>query len=93
MEEQKRAIILADDHYNGLGLIRSLGKAGADVFLLLTSERKPYISKSRYVKQYFILGKNDEKILACMNGWACTCTRGTRLPPTPSTGNPPSALT
>ena len=68
MEEQKRAIILADDHYNGLGLIRSLGKAGADVFLLLTSDRKPYISKSRYVRQYFILGKNDEKILACMNG-------------------------
>lgn len=45
-----KTIILGDSFNNTLGLIRSLGKAGSEVTLILVGEDRLFVSKSRFVK-------------------------------------------
>lgn len=52
MEEYKKHlhIVLAQDHYNPLGVVRSLGEEGIHPIVILISEGKPHlVNKSKYI--------------------------------------------
>lgn len=53
MTELQTAIILGDSFNNTLGLIRSLGQAGARIILVLVGNDRLHISRSRYVKDVY----------------------------------------
>jgi len=60
----KRAIVIADDHYNALGMVRSLGENDIEVNLILTTESKnTYVDKSKYVAQCIKVSPNEEAIV------------------------------
>ena len=63
-EKYKDVVVIGSDHYNPLWVVRSLGMAGYAPTLLVIKDngRHSYISKSRYVKQYFILKRDTEII-------------------------------
>ena len=54
------AIIFGNDGVNSLGLIRSLGKKGHNVFLLVHENIVNYTSKSKYVKGIRIVRSGDD---------------------------------
>lgn len=49
--KQKTVVILGDSFNNTLGLIRSLGEAGASVILILVGNDRLHVSKSRYANR------------------------------------------
>lgn len=61
--QQIKAIVIADDHYNGLGMVRSLGLANIDVTLLLMSGNKTFIDSSKYIKKCIKISKSEKSIL------------------------------
>lgn len=62
------AIVIGDDHYNGLGVIRSLGERGIPVYLLLfVGSRNNVISRSKYVIRYKIIKKDMHYLLNEVN--------------------------
>lgn len=65
MEESSvTAIVIADDHYNGLGIIRSLGEEGVPVYLVLLKDTgKTIIDKSKYVTKTLKVKKDRKAIL------------------------------
>ncbi len=68
MEDRKCAIIIADDHYNGLGVIRSLGESGITVILLMFQKpNRSIIHKSKYVSAVFEITKSEEVIAERVN--------------------------
>lgn len=56
------AVVIAIDHYNALGVIRSLGESGIPVALVLTSLDKTYIEKSKYVSEVYRIKQNEEQL-------------------------------
>lgn len=56
------AVVIAIDHYNALGVIRSLGESGIPVALVLTSLEKTYVEKSRYVSEVYRIKQNEEQL-------------------------------
>lgn len=46
-------IIVGENHNNTLGLVRSLGEVGHEVYLLLCRDTFNYVAKSKYVKKTF----------------------------------------
>ena len=53
------AIVIGDDHYNVLGVVRSLGEKSIPVILFMYEENVPYIvSRSRYVSQIRIINRD-----------------------------------
>lgn len=65
MEKLDVAIVIGIDHHNTLGMIRSLGlKKNLNVVLLLISKNKfSYVSKSKYVNEFYIIENNKNIIL------------------------------
>lgn len=58
------SIVISNDHYNGLGVVRSLGESDIPVYLLLFSNNKhSFIDKSRYVTKTFRIAEDEEQIL------------------------------
>ena len=58
-----QAIIISDNHYNGLGVIRSLGEKGIKIILiLLITNKNTYIDKSKYVNITYKCNHNDDEI-------------------------------
>ena len=55
-------IVISTNHHNGLGIIRSLGEAGYNVYLLVLSERKSFITKSKYISKYWYV-KDDFEVI------------------------------
>lgn len=55
-------IVWGENHHNALGLVRSLGEAGHNVYLLLYKVRLNYVAKSRYVKKCIYLDKDSDVI-------------------------------
>lgn len=52
-------IIIGANHHNTLGVLRSLGKAGIrSLLILISNEKRPYVSYSKYIKALKII--NDE---------------------------------
>lgn len=56
------AIVIAIDHYNGLGVIRSLGECGIPVALILTTIEKSYIEKSKYISEVYHIQPIDGEL-------------------------------
>lgn len=59
----KRAIVIGGNHHNTLGLIRSLGRKGVKISLIL-QYRQPrnYVLKSKYINDY-TLAKSENEII------------------------------
>lgn len=58
------AIIIGDDHYNTLGVIRSLGEKKINIILILiTSLENTFVDKSKYVKKTFKTNKDSEELM------------------------------
>ena len=55
-------IVWGENHHNALGLVRSLGEVGHNVYLLLYKVRLNYVAKSRYVKKCVYLDKDSDVI-------------------------------
>lgn len=73
---KNRAIVLSEDHYNALGIIRSLGEAGFSVDLILTTEAKhTYVDKSRYVTNVIRVSHDDQMILEAINLFSNNCEK------------------
>lgn len=70
MRRKKRALVINDSYRIGIGVIRSLGKAGIEVTELNAvglSERVYKLVKSRYVSRSIVFGEfSDEKLAECL---------------------------
>ena len=55
MKDCNVAVVIGNDHYNTLGLIRSIGLEKIPIILLLNADKHNFVSKSRYIKnnRYF----------------------------------------
>lgn len=53
-------IILAENHHNTLGLIRSIGECGHRIFLILKHQSIDFVSKSTYVSKVYYLHNINE---------------------------------
>ena len=63
-EIENEIIIVGGDHYNALGVIRSLGECGIKpIFILLSDNKENMSSHSKYIKKLFILSHQEEKDL------------------------------
>lgn len=58
--QRKQVIVLGDSFNNTLGLVRSLGQAGAEVILILVGHDRLFVSKSRYVSNTIRVEKLDD---------------------------------
>ena len=56
------AIIIGDNHYNALGVIRSLGYHNIDIKLIVFENEENFVQYSRFVKKYQII-KQDAELL------------------------------
>lgn len=57
---ENEVIIVGADHYNALGVIRSLGKCGINpIFLLVSNEKICFSSKSKYIKECIKISDNS----------------------------------
>lgn len=63
------AIIISEDHYNALGVIRSLGEQSIHVHLILTTQKSTstYTNRSKYVKSVNYTGHNESLILSTIS--------------------------
>ena len=53
-------IIFCDEHYNSLGIVRSLGERGILSFLIIINNKMKLTSKSKYVKGCYYVDNLDE---------------------------------
>lgn len=51
--ETNDVIVLGGNHHNALGIIRSLGEEGWKVNYISTDKNKSFVSRSRYIKDYW----------------------------------------
>ncbi len=59
---QVEAIIIGDNHYNALGVIRSLGCHNIDIQLILFESEENFVQYSKFVKKYTII-KQETQLL------------------------------
>lgn len=53
-------IILAENHYNALGLIWSAGIAKHTIYLILKEEHINFVDKSKYIREVYYIKNNDD---------------------------------
>lgn len=54
-------IVIGGNHHNTLGVIRSLGRKGLrTILVLVTSETKPFVSYSKYIKRTIQISGNEQ---------------------------------
>lgn len=70
MTDKIEAIVLSEDHYNALGVIRSLGIAGIVVDLILTTTDSTFSDKSKYVRRCRKVTHAKELIIGAINEFA-----------------------
>ena len=76
-EEQKRElkkhkfIVFCSDHYNSLGVVRSLGEVGiASIVILICEYTKPrLITKSKYPKEIYLVNSKEEGLELLISKW------------------------
>lgn len=57
---QHKFILLVGDHYNPLGIVRSLGRAGIKPIVVLVASKSHFVAKSRYVgKLHYVKSKEE----------------------------------
>lgn len=59
---ENEVVVVGGNHHNALGLIRSMGETGWKVNYISTETGKNFVSKSRYVKRFWI-AQNEEKLI------------------------------
>lgn len=59
-------IVLGENHYNTLGLVRSLGEGDHKVFLILKRSHSNFVNKSKYIEQTFCIDNQDEILTAIL---------------------------
>lgn len=58
------ALVIGDDHYNTLNVIRSLGEMGIKVSVIVVSKKcKSFVLKSKYINDGCVVEKLDAKII------------------------------
>ncbi|PAD40399.1 ATP-grasp domain-containing protein [Terribacillus sp. 7520-G] len=55
-----KIIVIGGNHHNGLGIIRSLGEIGCSVYFISYQSESNFVSKSKYLKDYWSVGKFEE---------------------------------
>lgn len=59
-DSMEEVYVIGGDHHNTLGVIRALGYKNINpVVIIVTNKTKPYISRSKYIKESFLV-KTDE---------------------------------
>lgn len=62
-----KALVISEDHYNALGVIRSLGEEGIPVDLVLTTEsKKTFVDKSKYISNTVRVSHDEDQIIEAM---------------------------
>ena len=64
---EKDVLVVGGEHYNTLGLIRSLGERGIGINLVLTVKGKSHIAKSKYIKNIWQTSIDEKSILETIN--------------------------
>lgn len=59
-EQERLYIEFGEEHYNPLGLIRSLGESGINPVAIIKKSKKPIASKSKYISKLHIVNSNEE---------------------------------
>lgn len=62
-----RIIVIGGNHHNGLGIIRSLGEIGCRVFFIAISSSKSYVTKSKYLEDFWYAEKETDLINIILN--------------------------
>lgn len=63
MNEKIKAIVITEDHYNALGVLRSLGEKGVQIHLLLFSEGDTFVDSCRYVYETHKIKRTESAII------------------------------
>lgn len=53
-------IVFGNEHYNPLGIVRSLGERGIKPIGVIIKNKKPIVSKSKYLKKVFLVASVEE---------------------------------
>lgn len=57
------AVVIANNHYNALGIVRSLGVKKVPVILILTTKRKSFVEKSKYISSSVRIEENEGELV------------------------------
>lgn len=60
---KNKAIVIGGNHYNTLGVIRSLGEMEVPIYSILTSKKGGYVSKSKYIIQSWEVDNSEGAII------------------------------
>lgn len=60
---KNKAIVIGGDHYNTLGVVRSLGEEGVPVYLILISDKRSYVDKSKYIIKTWRINSPEKTII------------------------------
>lgn len=60
MKNDRLYIVFGEEHYNPLGLIRSLGENGIEVIAIIKKGDFSFASKSKYISKLHIVNSNEE---------------------------------
>lgn len=58
-----KAIVIGNDHYNTLGVVRSLGEEGISVYLILISDSKSFVAQSKYISKAYFVQQNVGELM------------------------------
>lgn len=50
---RSKVVVVGSNHHNALGVIRSLGEFGCNVFFVTHSCDKSFVARSRYVEKHW----------------------------------------
>ncbi|ADE83730.1 hypothetical protein PRMUPPPA20_20750 [Xylanibacter ruminicola] len=66
----KQVFVVGGNHHNILGVMRSLGEKGVNSYVIIeTKDKNPYVAKSRYIKQCWIV-ENEPIVLEVLRAEA-----------------------
>ncbi|WP_100010092.1 ATP-grasp domain-containing protein [Lentibacillus sediminis] len=57
-----KIIVVGGNHHNALGIIRSLGEMGCKVFFITKSNKKSFVSKSKFITMDWYIEREEELI-------------------------------
>lgn len=58
-----KAIVIADDHYNALGMVRSLGLVQIDITLIMFASKRTYVDASKYVNRCIKISHSTQAVI------------------------------
>lgn len=68
--EEIRCVVIADGHFNPLGLVRSLGKAGMRPDVVVVGDKGALVTKSKYPRSIASVNTNSEAVDYVMTHFA-----------------------